>query len=122
MPACLQALSTSATCWSSPWPSPRTSTPRVFDLTSGGGQPGGQFRQRDVGLVERDRAVAIDVDGLLLGGAGQFALIGHLRHLQIDLPLVVQELGVQDEEDDQEEHDVEHGRQVQHGLFVGMGL
>ena len=68
------------------------------------------------------RAVAIDVDGFLLGGPGQFALIGHLRHLQIDLPLVVQELGVQDEEDDQEEHHVQHGRQVQHGLFVLMGF
>ena len=95
---------------------------QVLGLTAGRSQPGGQLRQRYGGLVERDGSVAIDVDGFLLGGPRQFALIGDLRHLQLDLSLVVQELGVQDEEDDQEEHHVQHGRQVQHGLFVWMGL
>ena len=36
--------------------------PQVLRLAAGGGQPGGQFVQRDRFAVERDRAVAIDVD------------------------------------------------------------
>ena len=47
MPACLQAFSTAATCWNWPWASPRTRTPRFRCSAAGGGQPGGQFVQRD---------------------------------------------------------------------------